>query len=188
MRAILSGFIPLMALAAAIALAVAACGGNDDENRPVAPATAVPVTESATPTLRFDTPVPPTEEAVSGGNDDEKEPTEPATAPPVTESRAPTLQFNTPSPTGETIPEEIETAARRLLAEKLGVDEGDFQLVSAEGMGWSDASLGCPQEGMFYAQVLTSGYQLVFDLAGASYAVHTNSDGSHLVICGKEEK
>ena len=35
-----------------------------------------------------------------------------------------------------------------------------------------------------YAQVLTSGYKLVFDLAGTSYAVHTNSDGSNVVICG----
>ena len=64
------------------------------------------------------------------------------------------------------------------------MDEGDLKLVSSEGMGWSDASLGCPQEGLFYAQVLTPGYKLVFDLAGTSYAVHTNDDGSHMVICG----
>ncbi len=87
---------------------------------------------------------------------------------------------------GETVPGEIETAARKLLADELEVDEGDFKLHSSEGMGWSDASLGCPQEGMFYAQVLTSGYKLVFDLAGTSYAVHTNSDGSHMVVCGDE--
>ena len=28
-------------------------------------------------------------------------------------------------------------------------------------------------------QQLTPGYKLVFDLAGTSYPVHTNSDGSH---------
>ena len=33
------------------------------------------------------------------------------------------------------------------------------------------------------AQVITPGYKLVFDLAGASHAVHTNADGSHMVIC-----
>ena len=80
--------------------------------------------------------------------------------------------------------QDIRTAARKLLAGELEVDEGAFKLDSAEGMGWSDASLGCPQEGMFYAQVLTSGYRLVFGLAGTSYAVHTNSDGSHMVVCG----
>ena len=145
MKSILSGFIPVMALAAAMALAVTACGGNDDENRPAEPTTTVPATESSTAALRF----------------------------------------NTPSPPDEVVPGEIETAARKLLAKELEVDEGDFHLTSAEGKRWSDASLGCPEEGMFYAQVLTSGYKLVFDQAGTSYAVHTTSDGSHMVVCGE---
>ena len=36
-----------------------------------------------------------------------------------------------------------------------------------------------------YAQVLTTGYKLVFLPADTSYAVHTNSDGSHMVIYDK---
>lgn len=64
------------------------------------------------------------------------------------------------------------------------VDEGDFKLHSSEETEWFDSSLGCPQEGMAYAQVITPGYKLVFELAGTSYAVHTNSEGSHMVICG----
>ena len=84
-----------MALAAAIALAVTACGGNDDENGPAATATAAPVTESSTPTLQLNTPLPPPD---------------------------------------ETVPREIETAARKLLAEELEVNEGDLQLASAEGV------------------------------------------------------
>lgn len=180
MKSILSGFIPLMALAAAIALAVAACGGNDDRNGPAETVTAAPAPVTSAPTIQLNTPAPSVEEAAPAGNDDKNRPT----AAPATESGTPALH-DTPAPTaGETIPEEIETAARKLLAGELEVDEGDFQLVSSEGMGWSDASLGCPQEGVFYAQVLTSGYKLVFDLAGRSYAVHTNSDGSHTVVCG----
>ena len=149
MRTTLSGFITRMALAAAIALALAACGGNAEETGATETATVVPAAESGTP------------------------------AP----------QLNTPAPNAnEPVPGEIEAAARKLLADEMEVGEGDFRLHSSEGMGWSDASLGCPQEGFMYAQVLTSGYKLVFDLAGTSYAVHTNSDGSHMVICGKEEK
>ena len=145
MRSTLLEFIPRMALAAAIALAVAACGGNDEETRA----------------------------------------TETVTAPPAAESGTPAPQFNTPAPTSnETVPGGIEAAARKLLADELEVDEGDFTLDSSEGMGWSDASLGCPKEGWTYAQVLTPGYKLIFDLGGTSYAVHTNSDGSHMVICG----
>ena len=51
----------------------------------------------------------------------------------------------------ESVPGEIETAARKLLADELEVDEGDFKLESSEEVSWSDASLGCPKEGMGYA-------------------------------------
>jgi len=93
------------------------------------------------------------------------------------------LSCFTSPPANDPVPREIETAARKLLAEELDVDEGDFRLVSSEGKGWSDTSLGCPQEGMIYAQVITPGYKLVFDHAGTSYPVHTNADGSNMVVC-----
>ena len=147
MRSKLSGFIPLMALAAAIVLmAAAACGGNDEEKGAAQEA---------------------------------------ATMAPTAESGTPAPQLNTPTqPAKESVPGEIESAARKLLADELGADEGSFRLDSAERVDWSDASLGCPKEGYAYAQVITPGYKLVFDLAGASHAVHTNSDGSHMVVCG----
>ena len=123
--------------------------------------------------------------AACGGNDEEATAQQAATAMPTTESGAPALPLDTPAqPASEPVPEEVKAAARKFLADELDLDEGDFRLDSSEGVGWSDASLGCPQEGYAYAQVLTPGYKLVFDLAGASYAVHTNSDGSHTVICG----
>ena len=129
MRSKQFGFIPLIALAAAILLvASVACGGNDEE-------------------------------------------------------RKATQEAATASPANETVPGEMETAARELLADELDADEGSFKLDSSERVDWSDASLGCPHEGMGYAQVITPGYKLVFDLVGTSYAVHTNSDGSHMVIC-----
>ncbi len=85
--------------------------------------------------------------------------------------------------TNNTIPGRIEAAARKLLADELEVAEGDLGLESSYAVWWSDASLGCPKPGESYAQVLTPGYRLVFDHAGTSYAVHTNSDASHMVIC-----
>ena len=144
MRSTLPDFITRMVLAAAIALAVAACGGNDQGTRD----------------------------------------TETAKSAPTAESGTLAQKLNTPAPTAnETVPDEIEAAARKLLANELKVGEGDLKLHGSEAKGWSDTSLGCPQEGMGYAQVLTPGHKLVFDLEGTSYAVHTNSDGSHLVIC-----
>ena len=106
--------------------------------------------------------------AACGGNDGEKATeTGTAMAPPATELGATAFPLDPPAaPANEIVPREIETAARKLLADELAVDEGEFRLDSAEGVGWSDASLGCPQEGMMYAQVITPGYKLVFDLDG----------------------
>jgi len=97
--------------------------------------------------------------------------------------RADTRETATAPPTSEPVPGELEREARKLLADELNADEGDFKLDSSARVDWSDASLGCPKEGMGYAQVITPGYKLVFDLSGTSFAVHTNSDGSHMVIC-----
>ena len=83
-------------------------------------------------------------------------------------------------------PASIEAAARTLLADDLGVGEDELRLESAEALNWSDASLGCPQEGMAYAQVITPGHRLIFELGGRAHAVHTNADGSHMVICGSD--
>ena len=85
--------------------------------------------------------------------------------------------------TDEAAPTEIEAAARDLLANAINADEDDFTLVSSESVSWPDASLGCPQEGFGYADVVTPGYKLVFALGDTSYAVHTNADGFSLILC-----
>ena len=112
------------------------------------------------------------------GGDEGEGASESGTAIPTAVSGTP----DTPTPTaGDPVPSEIEAEARRLLAAQVG--EGDFTLTSSEGIQWSDASLGCPKEGFGYAQVITPGYKLIFELEGVSYPVHTNADGSHIVIC-----
>lgn len=77
----------------------------------------------------------------------------------------------------------IETAARNHLTTELEVDGSSAALASLERVEWSDASLGCPKEGMAYAQVITPGYRLAFDYDGTSYGVHTNEEGSQAVSC-----
>lgn len=111
---------------------------------------------------------------------------------PESPANAPTVAAGAPAGADETFPEtgdrdsdaEIEAAARDLLAAEVGA--GDFNLQSAQLVQWSDASLGCPEEGYAYAQVITPGRKLVFELEGATYPVHSNADGSHMVICGKD--
>ena len=153
--------IAILVLVLALPLAFLAC----DAGEPSGPPSADRAASTPTPT-----PVPA--DAPSGGE------------APV--GSGPSETGTTPSDgalANETVPSGVEAAARKLLADELEVDEGALRLVSSEGMGWSDASLGCPQEGMAYAQVLTPGYKLTFDHAGTSYAVHTNIDGTNAVVC-----
>ena len=57
------------------------------------------------------------------------------------------------------------------------------ELTGVEAIDWPNAALGCPVEGVVYAQVVTPGFSLAFDHDGASYDVHTNADGSLVTSC-----
>ena len=52
---------------------------------------------------------------------------------------------------------------------------------------WNDASLGCPEEGYCYAQVLTPGYVLEFQVGDDYFPVHTNANGTQIAIPSKGE-
>ena len=91
----------------------------------------------------------------------------------------------TPSSTGGA-GELAQERAAELLAGELGVAVAGLKVVSTTAMTWSDASLGCPQPDMGYAQVVTPGYLVLFrDSEGTEYKVHTNEDGSSVIVCGK---
>ena len=77
----------------------------------------------------------------------------------------------------------VGALAAAFLADKLGVPSNDLTLLSIQQKEWFDASLGCPQQGMMYAQVITPGYEITFEHDGANYAVHSNTDGSNLASC-----
>ena len=91
----------------------------------------------------------------------------------------------TPSSTGGA-GELTQEPAAELLAGELGVAVAGLKVVSTTAMTWSDASLGCPQPDMGYAQVVTPGYLVLFrDSEGTEYKVHTNEDGSSVIVCDK---
>jgi len=70
------------------------------------------------------------------------------------------------------------------LAEQLEVSEVDIQVLSAEPVDWPDTSLGCPEPGMMYAQVITPGFQVTLQVGEEVYEYHT--DGKRAVTCDKE--
>jgi len=65
-------------------------------------------------------------------------------------------------------------AAQRDLATRLGVSAKDIRPVSSEAMTWDDASLGCPEPGVQYAQAETSGWVLTLRHANRNYTYHTD--------------
>jgi hypothetical protein len=66
--------------------------------------------------------------------------------------------------------------AKEDLAQRLTISISDIVLVDAKEVTWSDASLGCPQPDMLYAQVLTPGYlvKLKYDVRDFEY--HAGKD------------
>lgn len=71
------------------------------------------------------------------------------------------------------LPQPVQ-AAMADLARRSGVPVDEIAVVTLEEVTWPDASLGNPQPGMFYAQVLTPGYRVIFEAAGQRYEYHTD--------------
>ena len=100
-------------------------------------------------------------------------------------SSAPPVESPVANGDGATESNPAEAAARRALAEMLGVPQGDLTLILSEERQWNDTSLGCPQPGMMYAQVITPGHRFIFEHGGDeyNYEYRTNGDGSIVVAC-----
>ncbi len=72
---------------------------------------------------------------------------------------------------------DLQATARGVLAQRLSVSADTLALVSDQEVQWSDASLGCPEDGMMYAQVITPGHRITFSYEGDHYEVHTSGAG-----------
>jgi hypothetical protein len=72
--------------------------------------------------------------------------------------------------------------ARADLAQRLAISASDIAVLEATGVTWPDSSLGCPQEGMAYMQVLTPGYLIRLSAGGQAYEYHA-SRRSEAVYC-----
>lgn len=81
--------------------------------------------------------------------------------------------------------EPLVREARQLLAVQLGANEDQIDVEEVEARDWPDTSLGCPQEGMAYAQVITPGYRIALEYKGESYAFHTSQ--SRAVYCPEDK-
>lgn len=177
-------------LLAGLMLLVAACGDTGVEV-----ADELPTSE---PSAREDTTVPtesipPTDDGAGGttqpGEDSgEAQAPEANEAPPTTLELAPaTTKVPTassdgpPAGSGTALYEGqidpglqpfIEVAIADL-APRLDASESDIVALSAVLVTWSDSSMGCPQPGMEYAQLLQDGSVIELGYNGRVYRYHT---------------
>jgi hypothetical protein len=111
-------------------------------------------------------------------------PIEPATLEPTATS--------VPSPTAEPAalqlsPEVALLAdqARLDLSIRTGIALDRITVQSVEAVQWSNSSLGCPQPGMMYLQVITPGYIMLLEASGGVYEYHTSQ--TLVVYCDRPQ-
>lgn len=93
-----------------------------------------------------------------------------------------------PAPAGEPVntasmPREVRRAVVADAARRFRVDENAVVLTRAEQLTWNDGSLGCPEPGRMYTQMLVPGYRVVAKTAEGELTYHTDTRGN-VVTCG----
>jgi len=129
--------------------------------------------------------------AVASGCQGYESPTTPLASPGADEVGAPSVTpvMATPTaliPTAVEAPAGPETAialVKEDLAERLKVAVEKIAMLEAEAVEWPDTSLGCPQPGKTYAQVITAGYRIILKVGGGQYEYHSDNEGRRLVLC-----
>jgi hypothetical protein len=91
----------------------------------------------------------------------------------------------TVSPSSVTTPPEASSAIDAALsdaASHLGVNREQLAVVQVQPRQWPDSSLGCPQPGQLYSQVVTPGYLVVISTAGKQLEYHTD-ERARVMLC-----
>ncbi|MGI8643400.1 MAG: hypothetical protein ACR2LS_04720 [Thermomicrobiales bacterium] len=68
-------------------------------------------------------------------------------------------------------------------AANAGLRYEQVEVVQVEAREWPDSSLGCPEEGGFYAQVITPGYLIRVTAADETLEYHTDASGENITLC-----
>lgn len=110
---------------------------------------------------------------------------EPTPSPVVDSSpKEPIQLIPTESPTA---PEELITGETpqgildMILADAVkntGAEIQNIEILRSQAVTWPDGSLGCPQEGMAYIQVLIEGYWVVLKIDGLEYDYRVSENGN----------
>lgn len=70
--------------------------------------------------------------------------------------------------------------AKADLAQRLSIPASQIKAIETKEVVWPDASLGCPQPGIVYAQIPTPGYIVMLENAGDNFEYHASIRGDTL--------
>ena len=101
--------------------------------------------------------------------------------PPVVQGDITQMPSSIPLPLDARLQSLVEKAKAHL-ANRLAVSTNKISLIEATSVTWPDSSLGCPQQGMVYTQVLTAGYLILLEQGGNTFEYHASS-GDTIVTC-----
>jgi len=91
------------------------------------------------------------------------------------------------SPSADSTLQAMIERAKGELARQPDMEASQITVLEAEAVEWPDASLGCPQPDMMYAQVITPGYRIVLEAGGKAYEYHTDQRQA-VVLCSQESQ
>lgn len=80
----------------------------------------------------------------------------------------------------------VANTAAQKLANELGIDAGEVQIITVERVEWRDSSLGCGRPGQNYMMVITPGYRIVLEANGEEYVFHSDMQGNMVQCHGAE--
>lgn len=79
----------------------------------------------------------------------------------------------------------VADIAAAALAESLEVPVSLITVDSVRAVTWPDGSIGCPEPGVGYAQVLTPGHKITLRAEGKIYVMHEAN--GHAVLCNRKK-
>jgi hypothetical protein len=100
-------------------------------------------------------------------------------------SETPFSESLTTEPATGEVPSDIMNEVIADLAKRKGAEHNEIQVVREEAVVWNDGSLGCPEPGEFYIQMMISGYWVVLQVEGVEYDYRV-SDKSSFKLCEGE--
>ena len=89
------------------------------------------------------------------------------------------------TPIADEVPPDLLQTLLADLAERLEISVEEITVIQSRAGEWNDGSLGCPQPGMMYIQVITPGFRVVLLAKDQMFDYHTDTK-AHFILCNPD--